>query len=78
MFYYFNGRLPLTSSLLIVPDGEVSEGTEKVNLKLFYEMFKDTQSHGLVFICFYSISLCTWNIFWGKYFNTKIYAYGTV
>ena len=50
MFYYFNGRLPLTSSLLIVPDGEVPEGTEKVNLKLLYEMFKDTQSHGLVSI----------------------------
>ena len=42
MFYYFNGRLPLTNGLLIVPDGEVPEGTEKINLKLLYEMFKDT------------------------------------
>ena len=29
MFYYFDGRLPLTNGLLIVPDGEVPEGTEK-------------------------------------------------
>ena len=34
MFYYFNGRLPLTNSLLIAPDGETLEGTEKINLKL--------------------------------------------
>ena len=35
MFYYFNGRLPLTNGLLIFPDGDVPEGTEKINLKLF-------------------------------------------
>ena len=29
MFYYFNGRLPLTNGLLIVPDREVPDGTEK-------------------------------------------------
>ena len=29
MFYYFDGRLPLKNGLLIVPDGEVPEGTEK-------------------------------------------------
>ena len=29
MFYYFNGRLPLTNGLLIIPDGETPEGTEK-------------------------------------------------
>ena len=52
MFYYFNGRLPLTNGLLIVPDGDVPEGTEKINLKLFYNMFKDTESHGLVSIQF--------------------------
>ena len=54
MFYYFNGRLPLTKGLLIVPDGEVPEGTEKINLKLLCEMFKDTQSHWLVSIQFFS------------------------
>ena len=52
MFYYFNGRLPLTNGLLIVPDGEVSEVTEKINLKLLYEMLKDTQSYGLTSIQF--------------------------
>ena len=41
MFYYFNGRLPLTNGLLIVPDGETPDGTEKINLKLLYQMFKD-------------------------------------
>ena len=47
-FHYVNGRFPLTSGLLIVPDGEMPEGTEKVNLKLLYEMFKN--SHGIVSI----------------------------
>ena len=28
MFYHFNGRLPLRNGLLIVPDGETSEGAE--------------------------------------------------
>ena len=41
MFCYFNGRLPLTNGLLIVPDGETPDGTEKINLKLLYQMFKD-------------------------------------
>ena len=68
MFYYFNGRLPLTNSLLIIPDGEVPEGTEKIILKLLYKMFKDRIS----WISLYSISMCSWNIFWVRYFNTKI------
>ena len=59
MFYYFNGRLPLTNGLLIVPDGEVPEGTKKINLKLLYKMFKDTESHGLVSIQL----LCSLGIF---------------
>ena len=48
LFYYFNGSLPLTNGLLVVPDGEVPNGKEKTNLKNLYEMFKDTNSHGLV------------------------------
>ena len=48
LFYYLNGRLPLTNGLLIVPDGEVPDSEEKINLKNLYEMFKDTPSHGLV------------------------------
>ena len=61
MFYYLNGRFPLTNGLLIVPDGEVPEGREKINLKQLYEMFKDTNSHGLVSLKF----LCADGIFFG-------------
>ena len=41
MFYYFNGSLPLTNGLLIVPNSETPDGTEKINLKRLHEMFKD-------------------------------------
>ena len=61
MLYYFNRTLPLTNGLLIVSDGETPEGTEKINLKLLYEMFKDTKSHELVSIQF----LCALGIFFG-------------
>ena len=75
MFYYFNGRLRLTNGLLIIPDGGVPKGTEKINLKLLYEMFKDTESHRLVSIQF----LCALGIFFGldtsipKYALTELY-----
>ena len=75
MFYYFNGRLCLTNGLLIIPDGGVPKGTEKINLKLLYEMFKDTESHRLVSIQF----LCALGIFFGldtsipKYALTELY-----
>ena len=62
MFYDLNGRFPLTNGLLIVHDVEVPEGKEKINLKQLYEMFKDTNSHGLVSL---QVSVCTWNIFGG-------------
>ena len=52
MFCYFSGKLRLTNGLLIGPDGEVPKGTEKINLKNLYKMFKDTKSHGLVSIQF--------------------------
>ena len=48
LFYYLNGRLPLTNSLLPALDGEAPDGTDKINLKNLYEMFRDTNSHGLV------------------------------
>ena len=48
LFYHNNGRLPLTNGLLIVPDDEVPEGEEKINLKNMYEMFRYTKSHNLV------------------------------
>ena len=52
LFYYLNGRLPLTNSLLTVSDGEAPDGTDKINLKNLYEMFRDTNSHGLVSLQF--------------------------
>ena len=54
MFYYFNGKLPLTNNLLPVPDGETPEGCEKMSLKILYEMLKDAKSHRLVFLQFLS------------------------
>ena len=65
MFYYLKGRLPLTNGLIIVSDGETPEGTGKINLKLLYEMSKDTNSHGLVFIQF----LCALEIFFGLHIS---------
>ena len=70
MFYYFNGRLPLTNGLLIVPDGGTHERTERINLKLLYEMFKDMKSHGLVSIQF----LCVLGIFFGLQISIQKYA----
>ena len=61
MFYYLNGKPPLTNGLLIVPKGEVPEGTEKINLKFLFEMFRGTNSHGLGSIQFIS----TLGIFFG-------------
>ena len=46
--FYHNGRLPLTNGLLVVPNGSVPKGEEKINLKSLDEMFRDTHSHGLV------------------------------
>ena len=40
IFYYFNGHLPLTNSLLPVPDGETPLDAEKVSLKRLYELYE--------------------------------------
>ena len=61
MFYYLNGRFALVNGLLIVPDGEVSEGEEKTNLKQLHNMLKNSSSHGLVSLQF----LCALGIFFG-------------
>ena len=61
MFYYLNGRFPLTNSLLIIPDVEAPKGKEKINLKQVHEMFKDTNSHGLVSLQF----LCALGVLFG-------------
>ena len=61
MFYHFNGRLPLTNGLLIVPDGETSDRAEIISLKDLYEMFQGTKSQELVSSQF----LCALDIFFG-------------
>ena len=61
MFYYYNGRLPLTNGLLSIPDIETPSDYEKIFLKILYEMFKDAKSHGLVSIQF----LLAFNFFFG-------------
>ena len=40
---------------MIVPDGEVPKGEEKINLKNFYEMFRYSKSHGLVSLQFLGV-----------------------
>ena len=44
MFYYIIGRLRFANGLIIVPDGAVLEGMEKINLKNLYSMFKNFES----------------------------------
>ena len=61
MFYYLNGKFPLTNFLLIVPDDEVPEGEEKINLNQLCKMFKETNSHGFLSLQF----LCALGIFFG-------------
>ena len=55
LFYHNNGRLSLSNGLLIVADGEVPEGEEKINLKNLYEMFRYTKTHGLVSMQFLGV-----------------------
>ena len=46
-FYTMTGRLPLSNSLLVVPD-EDAPPDEKVNMRQLYNLYKNTKSHGLV------------------------------
>ena len=50
-FYAITGRLPLSNSLLVVPDGNAPP-EEKINLRQLYDLFKNTNSHGLVSLPF--------------------------
>ena len=61
LFYHKNGRLPLANGLIIVPDGDVSEGEEKINFKNLYEMIRHTK---ISWTCFYPISRRSFHIFW--------------
>ena len=47
-FYQLTGRFSLSDGLLVVPDGDPPPGEYRVNMKYLYEMFKHTNSHGLV------------------------------
>ena len=50
-FYTLTGRLPLSNSLLVVPDGDVPPD-EKVNMRQLYDLYKNAKSHGLVSLPF--------------------------
>ena len=54
LFYYNTGRFPLSNELLIVPDGDVSDREEKINMKI-HKMFQHTKYHGLVFLQFLGV-----------------------
>ena len=51
-FYSLTGRLPLSNGLLVVPDGDAPPGENKINMKQLYELFKTTNSHGIVSLPF--------------------------
>ena len=54
-FYQITGHLPLSNGLLVIPDGNSLPGENRVNMKSLYNMFRDTNSHGLVSLPFLGI-----------------------
>ena len=50
-FYSITDRLPLSNSLLVVPDGDAPL-EEKLNMRHLYDLFKNTNSHGIVSLPF--------------------------
>ena len=56
-FFTSTGRLPAFNGLLVVPDGDASENSSKVNMKSLYSLFKNTKSHGLVPLPFLGLLL---------------------
>ena len=54
-FYQLTDRLPLSNGLLVIPDGDPPPGEKRVNMKSLYDMFKHTNSHGLVSLPFLGI-----------------------
>ena len=51
-FYELTGRLPLSNGLLVIPDSDQPPGEDRINMKILYEMFRYTNSHGLVSLPF--------------------------
>ena len=47
-FYQIIGCLSLSNGLLVVPDGVPMPGENRVNMKSLYNMFRHTNSQGLV------------------------------
>ena len=45
LFYYFNGGLPLTNCLLLIPDGETPDGSKKYPPRRTY--MKCLRTHNL-------------------------------
>ena len=56
-FYTATGRLPTFNGLLVVPDGDAQPRQNKVNMKQPYDLFKNTDSHGLVSLPFLGLLL---------------------
>ena len=54
-FYQLTGRLPLYNGLLVIPDGDPPPGEHRVDMKSLYEMFRHTNSHGVVSLPFLGI-----------------------
>ena len=50
-FYLLTGRLPLSNSLLVVLDGDAPP-EEELNIRHFYDLFKNTNSHRIVSLPF--------------------------
>ena len=44
--------MPLCNGLLVVPDGDAPPGENKLNMKQLYELFINTNSHGIVSLPF--------------------------
>ena len=51
-FYTMTGRLPTSNGLLVVPDGDAAPGENKINMKQLYDLFKNSNSHGIVSLPF--------------------------
>ena len=54
-FYTLTGRLPLSNGLLVAPDGDAPPEENKLNMKQLHELFKNTNSHGIVSLPFLGI-----------------------
>ena len=55
-FYTATGRLPIFNKLSVVPDGE-AKPEKKINMKQLYDMFKNTNSHGIISLPFLGLLL---------------------